>query len=225
MMRATDNLFIDIETTGTDDPVLIELITRSINPPGNYSKPETIAKWEAESKPGLVEKAIAETSLSGATGKVICVVYAVDDQAPVCLTGDERYILEMLMGLKAGVDIEHGCFPLVVGHNVADFDLRFLMQRCMVRGVQIGEWFPHQITHWSDRVFDTMTRWAGHRGRISLSDLAYAMDIPVNPTISGAEVPQAYAEGRMDDIIAHALEDVRVVREIYRRMDAVLRWQ
>lgn len=221
MLKVLDALVLDIETTGTTDPAVIERIASKIKPPGSMSKADTIAKWEAETKPGAIQKAVDETALSGAYGSIIAIGTGVvsegEDHAIKVRMGDERDLLEGLMATP----VDHGCFPKLVGHAVAGFDLPFIRQRCIVNGVKIAHWFPRDPKPWSDTICDTMVAWAGVRDHISLSELAAVLGIEVAPTISGAEVPSAYAMGKVELVTAHCLEDVRVTREIYKRLVAV----
>jgi len=60
----THYLYLDIETLPTSDAAVMAEIAASVTPPGSYKKPETIAEWERETKPGLVKEAIAKTSFS-----------------------------------------------------------------------------------------------------------------------------------------------------------------
>lgn len=218
MIKALEPMFVDIETTCTADPAVIERLSAKIKPPGNISKAETIAKWEAESRPAAVAEAVARTALSGSYGSIIAIGVAVADGFPTVATGDEADILRLFMAQP----VDHGCFPKLVGHNLTGFDLPFIRQRCIVLGVKLAYWFPRDVKPWSDNLCDTQVAWAGVRDYISLSELAAVLGIEVAPTISGAEVPGAYAAGDMDSVVAHCMEDVRVTREVYRKISAVL---
>lgn len=66
-------LFLDIETLPADRHDVRNYIAATVKPPGNISKAETIAKWEAESKPGAIAEAIDKTSFDGAFGRVCCI--------------------------------------------------------------------------------------------------------------------------------------------------------
>ena len=84
----------------------------------------------------------------------------------------------------------------------------------------MAPWFPRDFKPWSDRICDTMVVWSG-RDFIGLERLAHALGIEMAETIAGKDIPAAYHEGRLDEIIAHNVEDLRVTREIYRRIVAV----
>lgn len=73
------HLYLDIETIPGQRPGLRDEIAAKILPPGNISKPETIAAWEAEKKPDLVEEAFRKTSFDGSVGHICSIAYAIDD--------------------------------------------------------------------------------------------------------------------------------------------------
>ncbi len=216
-IKAMEPLFIDIETTYTTDPLVVQRIGASIKPPGNYKKEDTIAKWEAEEKPGIFAKAVSETALGGEYGRIVCLGLAIDDGPIASIFKDEATLLAHLMSLPC----EHGAFPVLVGHNLISFDLRLIRQRCIVHGVKLAPWWPRELKPWGTaNVFDTMVAWAD-RERISLNELAYVLGIEVKPTLSGSEIPQAFYDGRLEAIREHNTEDIRVTREVYRKLSFV----
>lgn len=214
-----DPLFVDIETTFSVDPQVCERLAARVKPPGNYTKPETIAKWEREDRPGLVADAVSKTALDGSYGRIVAIGWAVGDEPTRVDIGDNEVdILQSLFSLK----VRAGILPIVVGHNVADFDLEFIKRRAVILGIKIPAWFPVNVKPWSSRVFDTMRAWTGHdrSSRISLSELASVLGIQVNETMDGRLIPQAFQDADLQSILKHCCEDVRVVREIYRKMKA-----
>lgn len=73
------HLYLDIETIPGQRPGLRDEIAAKITPPGNYKKADTIAAWEADEKPALVEEAFRKTSFDGGVGHVVSIAYAIDD--------------------------------------------------------------------------------------------------------------------------------------------------
>ena len=65
-MRRDDLVVFDIETIPTQDPALIKHLVETANPPANYKKPESIAKWREENAADIVGK----TSFDGGRGHV-----------------------------------------------------------------------------------------------------------------------------------------------------------
>jgi 3'-5' exonuclease len=223
------HIYLDIETIPGQAPRLKEEIARSITPPGNYTKAETIAKWEAETKPVLVEEAYRKTSFAGDRGEVICIGWAVDDEPAQTLTrtlaSPEAWLLGEFFGaVHRAIEASHKRIPRWVGHNVRDFDLRFLYQRSVVVGVRPPFALPHDARPGSDFVFDTMTAWAGWGGRVSLGRLCDALGLPAKGSeigeddMDGSRVWDLVQAGRLDDVADYCRGDVERVRLLHQRL-------
>ncbi len=110
----------------------------------------------------------------------------------------------------------------MVGHNVASFDLRFLVQRYIINGIR-----PHpviaraaQAKPWeSDKVFDTMVQWAGAGNRISLDKLCLGLGIPSpKGDLDGSKVWEWVQAGRIAEVADYCGRDVEAVQAVYQRM-------
>jgi len=216
----TTYLTIDIETIGTQSQAVKDRIAETITPPATMSKAETILAWEKDKKPDAVKEAIAKTSFSGALGHICCIGYAFDDDEPQTVSWpeeakDER---EMLHYFVQFISVDKFARPVIVGHNVANFDIRFIWQRAMVLGVQMPVWFPRQVKSWSEEVFDTMTAWAGHNGIISMDNLCEALGLEGKGDVDGSMVAQMFADGKHEAISQYCKNDVAKTREIHRKM-------
>jgi len=219
------NLFIDLETLPTDRDDVRELLARKVTHPGTISKPETIAKWNAESRPAAIDEAVATTGLDGTFGRVCVIGWAIDDGPvhTVSSATDERGLLvEFLDRLKLShSDLFSTC---VIGHNITGFDLRFLVQRHIVHCIR-----PHQVIHraaqakpWeSDKVYDTMVQWSGGAARPggSLEKLCMALSIPSPKNgIDGSMVASVVAAGGINEVADYCAGDVEATRQVWRRM-------
>jgi hypothetical protein len=214
----TNFLYLDIETIPTTDAEKIAEIAASISCPGNISKPESIAAWEAEKKPKLVEEAVAKTSFSGAYGKVCCIGWAWDDfEARSTIGADECEVIQSAFDCISS-NLARVPIVTVVGHYVANFDLRFLMQRAIVLGVQLPAWFPRDPKPWSREVFDTMAAWAGAKDSISLDNLCKVLGIPGKDGVDGSMVAGMWQRGEYDAIASYCRDDVERVRNVHRKM-------
>lgn len=214
-------LYLDIETIGTSDPDRIAEIAATITCPGNITKAESIAAWEAEKKPKLVEEAVAKTSFSGAYGKVCCIGWAWDDGEALSVVGDEARVLVNAIDRITMSAPQYGLMT-IVGHYVANFDLRFLMQRAIVLGVRLPAWFPRDPKPWSREVFDTMTAWAGAKDSISLDNLCKVLGIPGKDGVDGSMVAGMWQRGELDEIASYCRADVERVRNVHRKMQVAL---
>ncbi len=217
----TDFLYLDIETIPTTDTDKIAEIASSITAPKTMSKPETIAEWEAKTKPSLVSEAVAKTSFSGAYGKVCCIGWAWNDATPQ--TAIDHIALSESATLKHAferitTEAPSHAVPTIVGHYVANFDLRFLMQRAIVLGIIMPHWFPRDPKPWSREVFDTMAVWAGAKDTISLDNLCKVLGLPGKGDIDGSMIADMWKRQQFDAIAEYCRGDVERVRNVHRRM-------
>lgn len=213
-------LYLDIETIGCDDPAVRDEFAAGITAPKSMSKPETIAKWEAEEKPGIVDEALKKTAFDGALGRVVCVGYAVNDGQVITETDqDERLLL-----VRAFASIENFMKGMnsvrVIGHNVA-WDVRFLWQRAVVLNVKPPRCLLAAVKARPWDTEDTMILWNPERDRkITLDRLCKALSVPTPKTdMDGSKVWEKYKAGAISEIAAYCAGDVAAVRECHRRMN------
>lgn len=212
-------LYLDIETLPTTDAAVIADIESGIVPPASMSKPETIEKWEKETKPSVVAEAIAKTSFSGAWGSICCIGWAWGDdiiQSALC-NGDEAKFLGSCLKIIESDRPTYGSVT-VVGHHIAGFDIRFIWQRAFVLGVRMPVWLPRDPKPWSNEINDTMIMFSGARDFISLDKLCKAMGLPGKGDMNGSEVAEAWSQGRFDDVAGYCRDDVSRVRSVHQRM-------
>lgn len=219
------NLFLDIETIGTDRQDVRDYIAASITHPGNISKAETIAKWNEESRPGAIDEAVNKTGLDGAFGRLCVIGWALNDGGVMTIFDpkNEGWLLRNFAAfLDDHIAPNERHTTAVIGHNVSAFDLRFLVQRYIINGIKPPMVIARaaQAKPWeSDKVFDTMIQWAGVGNRVSLDKLCLAMGINSPKTdIDGSKVWQYVKDGRIDEVAAYCERDVNATREVYRRM-------
>lgn len=215
-------LTIDIETIPSQREDVRAFLAKTITHPGNITKPESIAKWNEESRPAAIDEAVNKTGLDGAFGQVVCIGLAIDNEDPVVISGmNEAELLHRLVGNLALIPPSQHLSTSIVGHNVSSFDLRFLMQRFMVNGIR-----PHPIIRqaaeakpWErEKVYDTMVQFAGVGNRISLDKLCMALGLPGKGDITGADVWPMVQAGRLEEVAAYCADDVAKTRAVYKRM-------
>lgn len=214
-------VYLDIETIPAQTEEAKARIAACVKCPGNIKKPESIAAWEKEQKPAAVEEAIAKSGLNAAFGEICCIGWGKDNgdiitRYVVPGYADERDLLELFFH-EATQAIGNG-FPVIVGHNVVGFDIRFIWQRAMVLGVRVPNWFPRDPKPWGNDCFDTMTAWAGARDTISMDNLALALGLPGKGDIDGSMVGQMFADGKHEEIADYCRQDVERTRAIHQRM-------
>lgn len=218
-------IFLDIETIPTQDNDLKSFVL------------ETNRK---KVKPSSEDKAYRDTALDGAFGEILSIGWAVDDEPAKVLyrsnltpAAERGLLLKFYSLLKPALnhhtididDLEQKEInyepSLWVGHNIRDFDLRFIYQRTLV----------HQINpeinlcmSYEDRtnVFDTQTAFAGYKQNISLAKLCKALGIKCKSGgIEGAKVWDAVLEGRFEDIALYCKEDVEATREAFYKLKQI----
>ncbi|MGO4326767.1 hypothetical protein AB4Z48_18230 [Cupriavidus sp. 2TAF22] len=220
---------IDIETIPAQHPAVRAAIAKDITPPGNYKSAETIAKWEAESKPAAVEEAWRKTSFDGALGHLAVISVAFDDYPPAtfhaseptvdAVVAQERTVLQAFFKyLNENYDPSRNRPPCFVGHYVTEFDLRFIFQRAVVFGERPPAFIPFHAKPWDETVFDTMTRWAGARGTVKLDKLCQVFGFSGKGDIDGSKVWDYVKAGRLPEVVEYCADDVARARSVYKRL-------
>jgi DNA polymerase III epsilon subunit-like protein len=131
--------------------------------------------------------------------------------------GGEVKLLDKLNGtLAAYPNLKDATF---VAHH-ADFDLRFIFQRAVVLGLVplLPNWPTLSGLRLNDRVYDTMTRWAGYGNRISLDRLCVNLGLPGKSDVTGADVYDLWQAHKYREIARYNAGDVHRLRSVHRRM-------
>lgn len=213
-------IYIDLETIPTMREDIKAELRANLKPPATYKKAESIAEWFEREGEAALDQEYRKTALDGAYGEIIVIGVAIDDQEPISWWGDETDTIPLLNEYLDHVP--HAYEALVVGHNVSQFDLRFLMQRCIVNGIK-----PHPIIRraaqakpWdTEKVFDTMTQWAGVGNRVSLDKLCKALSVPTpKGDIDGSKVLDYVRQNRVQEVADYCEKDVAATREVHKRM-------
>jgi hypothetical protein len=131
----------------------------------------------------------------------------------------ETQALQDFLALMADFDPE--C-DLLVGHNIINFDLPFIFQRCLANNIAVRPFID--LSEFNVHgVYDTMRAWwLGSRNRVALDDIAWALGIESSKTseVEGSRVFELYQAGKLAEIREYNLNDVRVTRKVYERMVA-----
>jgi len=180
---------------------------------------EALAEVELQDTPSetqeIDEHRIRRLSLSALTARILCIGYTIEpprDSAIEILEGEESQILKNFWKLTQDIG-------LFVGHNILDFDLRFIYQRSIINQVKPAREIPFQRFR-SAPVFDTMHEWSRWgREYIKLDLLARCLNIP-SPKVDldGSKVYETYRSGNLEAIYEYCKKDVETVREVYHRM-------
>jgi len=220
-------VYLDIETIGTESPEVIADLAATVTHPRTMSKPETIAKWEAEEKPALVDELVRKTSFDGGLGRIVCIGLAFDDAAPsVYYEGSESAILCNAFDAIRGQNRlnYHGGKtdkPMTFcGHNISGFDLRFLWQRAVCNRIEPPSCIPFRAKPWDSTIADTMLMWNPERERkVSLDRLCKILGVESpKGELDGSKVWEYVKAGKIAEVAEYCARDVAAVRECHSRM-------
>lgn len=195
----TQRLFLDIETL-----------------PASEEAYATLKKLHAKKNKGEenFDDYVAKTSFDGAFGRILCIGYAVDDDEVDVLynDNDEKETLRQFWELAKNTD-------QFIGHNVMEFDLRFIYQRSIVNNVMPSVDLNF-ARYRSFPIFDTMKEWVRWgMGTVGLEHLALALGIPTpKDGIDGSQVWDFYKKGKVQDILDYCKRDVETTRAVFKRM-------
>lgn len=197
--------------------------------PGNYRKPEVIARWAAEEAVRWKEECATQRaawqvkawkhwtsgSLDPLRAKIVCVGIAYESEHTTPAVFSEFDGIERL-----GDHLDYQPSPPTLCAYNCGFDRQMLVARAFAHGADdtarallTARWVDPGET-WS-RAGST---WFG-REHPSLGVLAAFLGLPHDHTFGGDQVLRAYLEGRHQAITGHCLDDVRTLRAVYRRLN------
>ena len=214
------NIYFDIETLPTNDATVISELTAAIKPPGNIKKAESIAEWMRENGETAAKEAVAKTSFDGMYGRICCISYAIDDENPESVFGDERNLLKDFFDrLNLVPRLVRGDL-VFIGHNIAGFDLPFLKHRAIIHGIKppIALIKAMNAKPWDGCISDTMLMWSQDREkRASMEKLCRAFGIAGKGDFDGSMVAETWPIDPVK-VVSYCQDDVRRTREIYKRI-------
>jgi len=218
------NFYFDIECIPTQRQDFIDEVSASITVPGTYKKQESIEAWENNIKPGLVEKAVAESVFDGGLGEVIAFSCMADDSSRnVYRTGDsEASLLESINDIFRELLFDHrGNYlnPTWIGHYITGFDLRFLWKRFVVNKIKPAAPIPYKAKPWDENIFDTCSEWkSGSKDRGSMEFVCKVLGIEGKGDMDGSKVYDYWKEGHYKEISDYCHGDVVRTKEIYNAL-------
>jgi hypothetical protein len=232
-------LYLDIETIPGQNAALHQMLQEEaevakaqIRPPANYKDETKIAEYIFSKQAEIdaeIDLKLRKTSFDGAYGQIVAISVAINDEVPINIYSEdwanaEPDLLHEFYDLMLHVfEKQKDHVPVVIGHNVLSFDLRFMLQRSMLHGIQPPAFIPFDAKPWDERIFDTMTRWAGVGNRVSLDKLCRVFGIPTKGSELGEEIDGSLVwdfvrSGRVADVATYCGGDVERVRMLHKRM-------
>lgn len=235
------NIYFDIETIPCQDAILLEVMRNdmkaeltealdAVRAPGNYKDEVKIAEYVDKMRADLlatheakVADAILKTSFDGGLGQICVIGVAVDGGDADSFTANDlspKSEFEVLEGFFAHLnDVrktgDQVCF---VGHNLIEFDIRFVWQRAMIHGIRPPHFFPRDPKPWADSVFDTMQAWSGLKRGGSMDKLCRIFGIPGKGDMDGSKVWPMVQAGRIEHVADYCRGDVDRTRALHKRM-------
>lgn len=208
--------YVDIETIPVGDAI----DPRTLTPPGNMKKAETIEAWFATEAPKVADEVFRKRSLDSMAGQIFCISWAIDDEDPKCVSlanFDEGGLVQELERAMSSLKS-----VVWVGHNALSFDMLWLWRRALKYDLP---WLAQEIKldRYRGNVRDTMLMWGGadpHQNRCKLADIAAFLGIEDGKMegVDGSQVYDLYLAGELDKIAAYCCQDVALVRQVYRRL-------
>lgn len=196
-------LFLDIETLPAEEEkhgILKEI----------YDYKKANGKKTADS----FDMFLAQTNFDGSFGRIFCVSAGINGEPVKCLNGGEKDILADFWELAKDTD-------LFIGHNIFDFDLRFIYQRSVILGVRPTRDLSF-ARYRNNPIYDTMYEWSkwNTQDKISLDKLAKALGLVSSKGkgIDGSKIYEYYKNGKHQEIYDYCIADVEVTRNIYKKM-------
>lgn len=222
---------LDIETSNGRPEEAERWMRLHWTPPANIRKPEVIGvRYQQMLEQKVEKRALLET----APIVIVSICTPVERRLLHCLRVEELRWVEaqggyvegfadrrgMLLALRAGLDFAAGPETVLVGHNIKGFDLPRLRRAYLGEGLRI----PRALADPAQPVFDTMREY-GYRFSstekpfVALSDLLEEFGLPNHKgEMDGSMVPAYVEAGRVDELVAYALQDAAVEAELYLRM-------
>lgn len=164
------------------------------------------------------EQFLLGTSFDGSFGRILCVGYAENDEQTKVLDGsqNESEMLQCFWDIAKDKN-------LFVGHNVIDFDMKFIFQRSIILGIKPPK--NHRSMSFAryrnDPMYDTMWEWSKwSSNKVGLEQLAMSMGIPTpKKGIDGSQVYDFYKAGKIQEILDYCKRDVETTRLIYKKLN------
>ncbi len=157
------------------------------------------------------------STISGDFGKLYCIGYAIDNQKTEIITGSEDEILKEWWKIANQAD-------LFVGHNILDFDLRFIFKRSIIHKIKpLTKHLNLSFARYRNfPIYDTMREWEkwNPESFVKLDTLAkiFNLESSKDGGIDGSQVYDFYKRGKLKEIHDYCKRDVDLTRKIYKLM-------
>lgn len=208
---AMNRIYFDLESSPLPVDQLTKLMPTEF-PTGNTKDPEKLKAAIAAKQSEWMDNA----ALSAATGKIIAVTIAENNNEPEFITGEEPALIERALSEISDPGIT------VFGWNLHNFDLKFLAQRASVHGIKgfscLTTVFRGRRS-WCEHLIDAMQVWNMAYGHVSGSSLgAVALALGVGEKTGNGKDFADLLKTDPDAARAYAVNDVCLLRKIVERL-------
>lgn len=207
-------IFFDIETAPLPpDQLVIPPFDPAAVKTGNTKDPDKIAAKIRAAEETHAADFLRNAALDPLTGRVLCIGIAIDDEQPYIIDGgpkdDEALLLTRFWDLLC----EPEGAPNIIGFNVKQFDMPFLVRRSWKHRVQPPLWL-RQGRYWCNSLVDLREVWqlGDSRSHGSLSSICRHLGLGEKAG-SGADFGTLW---RTDNVAAreYCLQDIRLTRDM-----------
>lgn len=213
---------LDIETVPLLSSMGAEYPMALRNPPSNYKSDEAIAKWRANDHAEWSNGLAKESSLNPRLGRIFCIAIKQGTSPAQCFMAvteaEEKEVLEKFWHAVAITEGE------VVTWNGA-WDLRFILIRSLVHGIQFTEFVSGMTTrNWLRKYVNfphtdckaVLTNWDAPRSGEGLNEWCKLFGIAGKTDgITGGDVYKMYLDCRFQEIAEYNIKDVEATAAIY----------
>jgi len=218
MLAGSNHLVVDIETAPSHDALEYQ---GSFEAPSNYKDEEKIRAYIAAKSNEWVE----ECPLDPLTGRICAIGTLLDTgngtpikKIIVDTTGqEEKILLENFW--KQWKELN----GYIVGHNIKNFDLPYIILRSIKNGIE-PLWYPRHKEQYMS-VIDTMDLWnAGRYPKkyISLNNMAKFFGVGSKNTTTGKFIYQMISNNELEDVEKYLANDLHLTNDVFNMFKSYL---
>lgn len=224
-------IVFDIETYSTRSEAMIEEIRAEAvakRPAQNVAKEKKIAWDTTEGRMRRGAEAVSKTALDHILASVLVVAYSVDGADHVTeVFASHEAERAGLENLAADWDDLIGPETLLVGHNIAGFDMPVLIGAWNRHDIEPPDFFPtFRGGRFYGKYYDTMEHIPNNRaGFVSLDAACRALGLPAAKSctweglpMSGGRVAEAFERAQFDLLREYCLADVEAELRLFLRL-------
>jgi predicted PolB exonuclease-like 3'-5' exonuclease len=221
-------IVLDIETYRTTQPAAIERIRLEAaekEPPKTASKDVKIW-WDTEkAREERFQEALSKTAVDPMLAEILCIVVAIDDDAPLTFSQAKMNESQMLHDFASVLELEASEESIWIGHNIEGFDLPVILNRFRRLRVKPPTAFPaYDGGRFHGRVYDTMKRTPGRTPFISMEAACEVAGIVLpqvmwrGEPMHGGRVADCFEAGEWRVMLEYCRQDVITTRELYHAL-------